>query len=195
MPDALIIPADINKPVRTEAVNGLEAIKSVVGGWIEGVRLNTNTYCYVNEEGKLTGLTRNGRATVFSIALNPAMASDFIAGDMVVFGGGDSEGEDTDVDPKHVVMMKLCDFAREVEAGEIGTCTIRIDGFDGDIDGRTCETIGISTDSEDVSYQTPIEATPENLDVAEAIFEKAGFPVIRDADEGTKQLNKWADLA
>jgi hypothetical protein len=50
---------------------------------------------WVNEEGKLRGMPRNDRAThIASLAL---FAYDWIAGDMIVTGGADPNGDVTDL--------------------------------------------------------------------------------------------------
>lgn len=69
-------------------------INSAVGGWIEGVPLEGVT-AYVNEEGKLQGLPVNMIATLLAHEDSAIMSEDYIAGNMIVFGPLDDEGEIT----------------------------------------------------------------------------------------------------
>jgi len=49
------------EPREADIENTLQAMHTVVGGYIETVRLNHNTILVCNEEGKLIGLTPNRR--------------------------------------------------------------------------------------------------------------------------------------
>jgi len=64
----------------------------VVGGYIEGVYLDGAT-AYVNEEGKLQGLPKNEVATALAHAHNAIYSDDYIAGNMLIVGNCDDEGE------------------------------------------------------------------------------------------------------
>ena len=66
----------------------------VVGGYIEGVYLDGAT-AYVNEEGKLEGLAKNEAATALAHAHNAIYGDDWIAGNMLIVGNSDDEGEMT----------------------------------------------------------------------------------------------------
>ena len=70
----------------------------VVGGYIEGVYLDGAT-AYVNEEGKLEGLPKNMSmntyATNLAHAHNAIYSDDWIAGNMLIVGDCDDEGEMT----------------------------------------------------------------------------------------------------
>jgi hypothetical protein len=65
-----------------------------VGGYIEGVYLDGAT-AYVNEEGKLQGLPKNEAATALAHAHNAIYGDDWIAGNMLIVGNCDDEGEMT----------------------------------------------------------------------------------------------------
>jgi hypothetical protein len=66
----------------------------VVHGYIEGVYLDGAT-AYVNEEGKLEGLAKNEAATALAHAHNAIYGDDWIAGNMLIVGNCDDEGEMT----------------------------------------------------------------------------------------------------
>ena len=80
--------------------SSLEEAQAHVGGNIEGLSL-PGAYAYINEDGKGLKLPLNVRATDFWIALlagaNRDSFSDFIVGNMLIFGPIDSEGDETDV--------------------------------------------------------------------------------------------------
>lgn len=97
MTKAIIIPADITEPIRQADLNGYSELSEAVGGMIQPVDGEDFT-AYVNEEGKLIDLGINRRANAFIHAQVPALpAYDVIVGDVVILGGLDEEGEDTDV--------------------------------------------------------------------------------------------------
>ena len=76
---------------------------NIVDGYIEGIKMysiGTNSqsgYAYINEEGKLQGLTRNRDASLVAWLSHAIYDSDTIAGNMIIMGAGDDEGNDTDV--------------------------------------------------------------------------------------------------
>ena len=65
-----------------------------VQGYIEGVYLD-GASAYVNEEGKLEGLAKNEIATNLAHAHNAIYGDDWIAGNMLIVGDCDDEGEMT----------------------------------------------------------------------------------------------------
>ena len=71
-----------------------EEMVDCVGGYIEGVYLDGAT-AYVNEEGKLQGLRKNMAATDLAHAHNAIHGDDWIAGNMLIVGNSDDEGEMT----------------------------------------------------------------------------------------------------
>ena len=64
----------------------------VVHGYIEAVYLD-GVVAYVNEEGKLEGLPKNQVATDLAHAHNAIYGDDWIAGNMLIAGECDDEGE------------------------------------------------------------------------------------------------------
>ena len=71
-----------------------EDLVSCVGGYIEGVYLDGAT-AWVNEEGKLQDLPKNYVATDLAHAHNAIHTDDWIAGNMIIVGNSDDEGEMT----------------------------------------------------------------------------------------------------
>lgn len=87
---------DVDGNVLSVELRKIEDYQQVVGGWIEGVGLGLGTM-YVNEEGKLKNLPLNPVATKLARASSSIFAADYIAGDVVLVGPADPEGEDTNV--------------------------------------------------------------------------------------------------
>lgn len=77
------------------------ALRDGVGGYIEALRLDHpdmgTLLMWLNEEGKLMGLTVNPMATVIAHAFRSIFPDDFIAGNVVFTGPPDREGETTDI--------------------------------------------------------------------------------------------------
>lgn len=69
----------------------LPFLQNAVGGYIDVVRLPDGTDLYVNDEGLLIDLPLNPFAAI--------LWGIHLAGTVVVAGGVDDEGYDTDVDP------------------------------------------------------------------------------------------------
>lgn len=80
-------------------VNGYEDIMLVVNGWIEAIGFGDNEYfCYANEESKILELPENKLATnLWYNSGQRILIGDYIAGDVVFFGGIDGEGYDVDI--------------------------------------------------------------------------------------------------
>jgi len=95
MKRAILVPAvgeahEVQIPERGEGE--LDALQLLVGGWIEYVPTDALTV-YCNEEGKIIPLPPNYRATnAFGSELQPG---DILAGDVVVLGELDDEGDTT----------------------------------------------------------------------------------------------------
>lgn len=87
MTKALIIKTDgTSEIVNIAGTSHLEALQSIVGGWIDCVRSENHPVVgYVNDEGLLLGLPINPVATAFF--------GRILVGDAVVFGAYDEEGE------------------------------------------------------------------------------------------------------
>ena len=74
----------------------LAVYQKVVEGWIELVPNPHGVTVYCNEEGKIHGLPPNYRATaLFGDWLQPW---DIIAGNVIVVGPPDDDGDDTDLE-------------------------------------------------------------------------------------------------
>jgi hypothetical protein len=78
-----------------------EDLVNCVGGYIEGVYLDGAT-AYVNEEGKLQGLPKNDVATELAHAHNAIYGDDWIAGNMLIVGNCDDEGETMSLEPEWI---------------------------------------------------------------------------------------------
>lgn len=87
--------------VNIAGTNNLEALQSIVGGWIDCVRSETHPVVgYVNDEGLMLGLPLNPIATAFF--------GRVLVGDAVLFGAYDEEGEyDGD---NHDFPLELMDY-------------------------------------------------------------------------------------
>lgn len=96
---AAIIPADPATPIRVEDIeDNYKALGAVVGGFIETVGAQAIAAAmYINEEGKMQGLARNDRATLVANVSSSIRSTDYIAGDAVLLGLYDDEGNDTDL--------------------------------------------------------------------------------------------------
>jgi len=70
-------------------------IQRMVGGTFDVVAsASGETSFWVNDEGKLNGMTPNFTATKILWALNPAFdGRDYLAGPVLITGGADEEGE------------------------------------------------------------------------------------------------------
>lgn len=111
-----VIPADKDLPIRVEEVPeiNLDFLQKQVDGYIEVINIltggpedddpfPTEVSMYLNEEGKLQGLPYNARATF--LASGAIMPFDYIAGDVVLTGPVDDEGEDTGLTDEQVEMF------------------------------------------------------------------------------------------
>jgi len=104
----VIEPNGYTVPKFVEIDGSLDSFQALVGGYIEQISTNlANCYAYANEEGKLQGLAHNALASHIS----PLMPSDFIAGNMVLVGPPDENGDETDVD-KSVMndLIAICEM-------------------------------------------------------------------------------------
>lgn len=89
---ALIIPADLNEPVRVETIDaGLEKLQTLVGGNIEAVSRG-DWHFYLNEEGKILDLDWNRRAALLVLQETGELA-DLYCGNAVFLGEARDGGE------------------------------------------------------------------------------------------------------
>lgn len=82
---------------------GYEELSAAVGGYIEVINFGEGHVAWLNEEGKLSNppLPPNWRATDLCFDRQVGLRyGDYIAGNLVVCGGCDDDGENTDIDPK-----------------------------------------------------------------------------------------------
>ena len=91
----------------------------VLGGYLEGIKmysLGTNKqsgFAYINEEGKLLGLKPNRDGTLIAWLSHAIHDSDVIAGNLIIMGAGDGEGNDTDVEQIWVDLVQHFCHKRE----------------------------------------------------------------------------------
>lgn len=86
---------------------GYESIRAGIGGgWIQAIPLPDGNYMYMDEEGKLKGLQYNFFATV--LARPVLFDDDYIAGNAVICGPGDSDGN-------HMDLVQPADIRARVE--------------------------------------------------------------------------------
>jgi hypothetical protein len=86
-----------------EGIPAYEQLSAGVGGLIEAVSMmhdGEEATLWVNEEGKLTGLPRNGMAGYVAHEKKAIFVNDWIAGNVVFTGGADREGETMELGPK-----------------------------------------------------------------------------------------------
>lgn len=110
-------------------VQGYDDLTKIVGGYIEAVALkcpHPHT-AYINEEGKMEGLSPNVLAT----DLTHLMPGDFIVGQMVILGAPDNEGDDTPI-PTEVADW-LLDRVGIIEKAHLGIGAPSIDILRGGI--------------------------------------------------------------
>lgn len=78
-----------------EVDGNLKSLQNAVGGYIECLGLNQDVHAYLDEEGKLKGKEPNAKATMLCRKLEIGlMSGDYIAGDMILLGSFDSNGDD-----------------------------------------------------------------------------------------------------
>lgn len=102
---ALLIAHDVASPmVITVDADDLKMLQRLVGGTLEGISGGDwkAWHAYLNEEGKMLGLSPNYQATSLARKLGWLGAEDDIICGAVVFMSGNDEGEEVDV-AMHVV--------------------------------------------------------------------------------------------
>lgn len=90
---AIITPESVQEHT-VQAQPTYDDLVAIVGGWLEGVPIEGVT-AYVNEEGKLMGLSRNPVASQIAHADGAIYPNDWIAGNMIVMGPLDDDGDST----------------------------------------------------------------------------------------------------
>lgn len=81
-----------------EYTGNYQKLCSIVDGNIDAVYFGEQEYfCYVNDEGKLVGLEENKLATeLWYNSGQRILLGDYLAGNVVFFGGVDDEGNNLD---------------------------------------------------------------------------------------------------
>lgn len=88
---------------KVKDLNEYTDITREVEGYIEGIKMysigtdSQSGYAYINEEGKLLNLKPNRDASLIAWLSHAIHDNDIVAGNMVIMGVGDGEGNDTDV--------------------------------------------------------------------------------------------------
>lgn len=104
---AFVIPAEHMEIAGVRDIDGaaaLDALQKAVGGYVEALHLPTLAAdMFINEEAKIYGLARNTRATGLAGVLYSGLAlGDYIAGDAIITGGPNEDGDATSLDPLQV---------------------------------------------------------------------------------------------
>lgn len=107
MKNALVIGVDKNvEIVDLDAPEGsLKVLQKAVGGWIEAVDISDTLTMWCNEEGKLLGMPTNAFATKLSAEV--IQTNDWIAGDVVLTGGVDDEGDTVGLTEEQLATFKF----------------------------------------------------------------------------------------
>lgn len=108
------IPARITHPIVVREFNDLADYQAGVGGMIEAVDLRRiDVTMYANEEGLLRGLEFNPRATMLWWYWVPeARQKAMIAGDVVLVGWPDREGNSTNLPDEMLTIIKQAESFR-----------------------------------------------------------------------------------
>lgn len=80
--------------------NSYKTISDAVGGWIEAVAIAEDITMWCNEEGKLLNLDVNHHAS--RLFVHAFGHIDLIAGDVIITGGADEDGNDTSLSDERI---------------------------------------------------------------------------------------------
>lgn len=98
---AIVIPVDPGQPIRLQQLDptDLDAYQQIIGGNLQIISLDRPPAAmYLNEEGKLSGMRVNHRATALAWVHNSDFrGTDVIVGPTLIVGPADREGDDTSV--------------------------------------------------------------------------------------------------
>ncbi len=95
-------------------IEGYQHLKTLIGGMLEVVRFDDDTWVYIDEEGKFKAPFRvNAVATAIATMLRAGLAeNDCIVGTAVFVGPADQHGDDTDCPDRmfafQVLYQSLC---------------------------------------------------------------------------------------
>jgi hypothetical protein len=127
---AIRIPASTGEPLEVVSINGLKDMQSAVGGLVEFQDIDSpNASLVFNEEGKIEDLPMNRRATLLWWIHKPMWRnSDVLAGDVLIVGEPDDEGNTTDVPDELVsLLLKTKVYKIEVVTTAKETFFIKVD--------------------------------------------------------------------
>ncbi len=124
MVKGIFIPTDDEQPLEIREFDGLHDYQQAVGGLIEAMDIDRpSATLFINEEGKIHGLERNRRATlILWLHLTRWRGADVLAGDVVVIGQPDDEGETQDV-PQELVDLLFNTENYKVEVNTLDDLT------------------------------------------------------------------------
>lgn len=99
MVTGIVIPQREPAPLEERSFDGLPGYQAVVGGWVEAIHIERPSMTlFVNEEGKIRGLSRNARATALWWLLAPSVRQlDVIVGDAVLIGSSRGHGTSSEL--------------------------------------------------------------------------------------------------
>lgn len=106
MARAIVIPADLDEPLRLVDLTTLADYQHEVRGHIEQVPLDNGLSLYVNECGKFSNLRFNRRASLHWWYRVPILATDdYIRGNAILVGPADDEGNTLDLPESSVTLL------------------------------------------------------------------------------------------
>ena len=112
---------ETNGRVCSKDFKDCKAYQEAVGGWLESLPLRAaNLTAFVNEDGKINDLPYNPMATALCIALGAIFSDDHIAGNMVVVGPPDDNGDETAISEDKI--NKIVEVSRKI-ARDLGLTT------------------------------------------------------------------------
>ncbi|MFJ6416521.1 DUF3846 domain-containing protein [Paeniglutamicibacter sp. NPDC091659] len=120
MVKGIFIPSDQERAIELREYNSLNDYQLAVQGYIEAIDIDRpGATIFINEEGKLTGLDTNGRATlILWVHLSRYRGMDVIKGDVVIVGRPDSQGNTQDV-PQELVDLLFNTESYRIEISTI----------------------------------------------------------------------------
>jgi len=121
MPWGIYIPADEAAPIEFRLFGQITEYQEAVGGWFECIDLDEPAATFfVNEEGKVTNLPLNRRATLMWWAnYRAARNVDAFMGNVILMGKPDEDGDTQDVPGELVTLLMKTDLYKyEVETIE-----------------------------------------------------------------------------
>ena len=97
-----------------------QIIEQLGGGYMEGLTLSATAFAYIDEDGKSKGLPPNPIATELCTQLGTGLSrADFISGTMLIFGGADKDGENTECPPHIYHLASAIRELRELKSNAV----------------------------------------------------------------------------